>query len=144
MEKVRKGALLLLLLFTFQLTCLFCSRGNLSQLQCMLMFKPHAHLCKVLPACLCLFWKVELDSHCCQKNSTLPVDINVVFGVFLIWANSGTDRSFKNVELVIHAFSPSTWEANKGGQMSEFKASLIYRESSRSARATQRNPVKKM
>ena len=30
-----------------------------------------------------------------------------------------------------------------GRQMSEFKASLVYRESSRTARVTQRNPVSK-
>jgi hypothetical protein len=30
-----------------------------------------------------------------------------------------------------------------GRQISEFKASLVYRESSRTARATQRNPVSK-
>jgi hypothetical protein len=33
--------------------------------------------------------------------------------------------------VVAHAFSPSTWE---------FEASLVYRVSSRTARATQRNP----
>jgi hypothetical protein len=31
----------------------------------------------------------------------------------------------------------------RGGQISEFKASLVYRVSSRTARATQRNPVSK-
>jgi hypothetical protein len=31
----------------------------------------------------------------------------------------------------------------RGGQISEFKASLVYRVSSRIARATQRNPVSK-
>jgi hypothetical protein len=31
----------------------------------------------------------------------------------------------------------------RGRQISEFKASLVYRVSSRSARATQRNPVSK-
>jgi hypothetical protein len=31
----------------------------------------------------------------------------------------------------------------RGRQISEFKASLVYRESSRTARATQRNPVSK-
>jgi hypothetical protein len=38
--------------------------------------------------------------------------------------------------LVAHAFNPGTWEA-------EFKANLIYRVSSRTARAIQRNPVSK-
>jgi hypothetical protein len=42
--------------------------------------------------------------------------------------------------VVAHAFNPSTWEAEAGGS-SEFEASLVYRVSSRTARATQRNPV---
>jgi hypothetical protein len=41
-----------------------------------------------------------------------------------------------------HTFNPSTWEAEAGGFF-EFKASLVYRVSSRTARATQRNPVSK-
>jgi hypothetical protein len=36
-------------------------------------------------------------------------------------------------------FNPSTWEAEAGG--SEFKASLVYRASSRIPRATQRSPI---
>jgi hypothetical protein len=36
--------------------------------------------------------------------------------------------------VVVHAFNPSTWEA---------EASLVYRVSSRTARAIQRNPVSK-
>jgi hypothetical protein len=39
--------------------------------------------------------------------------------------------------VVAHAFSPSTQE------ISEFEASLVYTVSSRTARATQRNPVSK-
>jgi hypothetical protein len=42
---------------------------------------------------------------------------------------------------VAHAFNPSTQEAEAGGF--EFKASLVYKVSSRTARATQRNPVSK-
>ena len=41
-----------------------------------------------------------------------------------------------------HTFSPSTWEA-KAGEDHEFEASLVYRASSRTARATQKNPVSK-
>jgi hypothetical protein len=41
----------------------------------------------------------------------------------------------------VHAFNLSTWEAEAG--KSEFKASLVYRVSSKTARATQRNPVSK-
>jgi hypothetical protein len=36
--------------------------------------------------------------------------------------------------VVVHAFNPSTWEA---------EASLVYRVSSRTTRAIQRNPVSK-
>ena len=40
---------------------------------------------------------------------------------------------------VAHTFNSSTWEAEAG--RSEFEASLVYSISSRTARATQRNPV---
>jgi hypothetical protein len=43
--------------------------------------------------------------------------------------------------MVAHAFNPSTREAEAGRFLSE--AILIYRVSSRPARATQRNPVSK-
>jgi hypothetical protein len=43
--------------------------------------------------------------------------------------------------MVTHAFDLSTRE--RGRQTSEFEASLIYRVSSRTARAIQRNPVSK-
>ena len=42
----------------------------------------------------------------------------------------------------MHAFNPSTWEAEAGG-FSEFEASLVYKVSSRTARVIQRNPVSK-
>jgi hypothetical protein len=41
--------------------------------------------------------------------------------------------------VVAHAFDPST----QGRQISEFEASLVYKVSSRTARAIQRNPVSK-
>jgi hypothetical protein len=41
--------------------------------------------------------------------------------------------------VVVHAFNPRV----RGRQISEFKISLVYRVSSRTARATQRNPVSK-
>jgi hypothetical protein len=44
--------------------------------------------------------------------------------------------------VVAHAFNPSTREAEAGGSL-EFEASLVYRVSSRTARAIQRNPVSK-
>ena len=43
--------------------------------------------------------------------------------------------------MVAHAFDSSTWEAEAG--RFEFKASLVYRVNSRTARATQGNPVSK-
>ena len=44
--------------------------------------------------------------------------------------------------VVAHAFNPSIWEAEAGG-ISEFEASLVYKVSSRTARAIQRNPASK-
>jgi hypothetical protein len=44
--------------------------------------------------------------------------------------------------VVVHTFNPSTWEA-VADRISEFKASLVYRLSYRTDRATQRNPVSK-
>ena len=40
-----------------------------------------------------------------------------------------------------YTFNPSTWEAEAEG--SQFEASLVYRSNSRTASATQRNPVSK-
>ena len=42
--------------------------------------------------------------------------------------------------IVVHAFNRSTWEAEADGSLSS-EASLVYRTSFRTARATQRNPV---
>ena len=44
--------------------------------------------------------------------------------------------------MVAHTFDPSTWEAEGDGSL-DFKANLVYRVSSRTAMATQRNPVSK-
>jgi hypothetical protein len=44
--------------------------------------------------------------------------------------------------VMAHDFNPSTL-GGRGRQISEFEASLVYRVSSRTARATQRNPVSK-
>jgi hypothetical protein len=49
----------------------------------------------------------------------------------------------KKAGVVVHTFNPSTQEAEAGRQISEFEASLVYRVSSRTARAIQRNPVSK-
>jgi hypothetical protein len=45
--------------------------------------------------------------------------------------------------MLAHAFNPSTREAEAGGFLSSRPACLVYRVSSRTARATQRNPVSK-
>jgi hypothetical protein len=52
-------------------------------------------------------------------------------------------RFFKKPGVVAHAFNPSTWEAEAGGFLSSRPAWSTYRVSSRTARATQRNPVLK-
>ena len=44
--------------------------------------------------------------------------------------------------MVVHAFNPSTGEAETGRSL-ELEARLIYRVSSRTARTTQRNPISK-
>ena len=44
--------------------------------------------------------------------------------------------------VVVPAFNPSTW-GGRGRWISEFKVILVYRVSSRTARAIQRNPVSK-
>ena len=44
--------------------------------------------------------------------------------------------------MVVHAFNPSTWEAEAGEFLSS-EASLVYKVSSRTARAIKRNPVSK-
>jgi hypothetical protein len=51
---------------------------------------------------------------------------------------------FVSQAVVAHAFNPSTWEAGgRGRWISEFKASLIYKVNSRTARATQSKPCLK-
>jgi hypothetical protein len=45
--------------------------------------------------------------------------------------------------VVAHAFNPSAREAEALRRISEFEASLVYKVSSRTARAIQRNPVSK-
>ncbi|EGW07661.1 hypothetical protein I79_013644 [Cricetulus griseus] len=42
---------------------------------------------------------------------------------------------------MVHTFNPSTRGRQRQEDLCEFKASLVYRASSRTARATQRNSV---
>ena len=44
--------------------------------------------------------------------------------------------------VMVALLNPSTWEG-RGRKISEFEANLVYRVSSRTDRATQRNPVSK-
>jgi hypothetical protein len=46
--------------------------------------------------------------------------------------------------MVAHAFSFSIWETEADETLCKFKASLIYRMNSNTARDTQRNPVLKL
>jgi outer membrane biosynthesis protein TonB len=58
---------------------------------------------------------------------------------------NGTSLSFKILSgqaVVVHAFNPGTLEA-EAGRFLQFKASLVYRVSSRTARAIKRNSVSK-
>ena len=45
--------------------------------------------------------------------------------------------------MVAHAFNPKTQQTEEEADLSELETSLIYRVSSRTAKATQRNPVSK-
>lgn len=43
--------------------------------------------------------------------------------------------------MVALAFSPTQHSGNRGRGISEFKATLLYKSSSRTGRASQRNPI---
>ena len=45
--------------------------------------------------------------------------------------------------VLVHTFSLRTQEAEAGGLLTGFEASLVYKMSCRTVRATQRNPVQK-
>ena len=55
--------------------------------------------------------------------------------------NSNSTEKLDPPGVVVHTFNPSTWVAEAGRRISELEASLVYRMSSRTVRATQRNPV---
>ena len=54
----------------------------------------------------------------------------------------GTKYDGWQLDMVVHVFNSSTWEAEASG-FPEFKPSLVYRASFRTARATQKNPGSK-
>jgi hypothetical protein len=60
-----------------------------------------------------------------------------------VWATKpGFKFFFTSWAVVAHTFNPSTWEAETS-RFPSSRHSLVYRVSSRTARATQRNPVSK-
>jgi hypothetical protein len=60
-----------------------------------------------------------------------------------IWRLALVNKQTISWAVVVHAFNPSTWLGGRGRWISEFEASLVYKVSSRTARAIQRNPVSK-
>jgi hypothetical protein len=56
-------------------------------------------------------------------------------------ADVGNSRLEEEPGVVVHAFNPSTWEA-EGRRISELEASLVYEVSSRTARATHKQTNK--
>jgi hypothetical protein len=58
------------------------------------------------------------------------------------WEARSVTKQFYKLGMVAHAFNPRHL-GGRGRRISEFEASLVYRVSSRTARAIQRNPVLK-
>jgi hypothetical protein len=54
--------------------------------------------------------------------------------------NLRTQETEAEPGVVAHTFNPSAWKEEAGGFL-EFEVNLVYRMSSRTARAIQRNPV---
>jgi hypothetical protein len=61
-------------------------------------------------------------------------------GVFLALVLRASEIAPEHQAVVAHAFNPSTW-GSRGRRIYEFQAILVYKVSSRTARAIQRNPV---
>jgi hypothetical protein len=68
-------------------------------------------------------------------------NLSIIFQVSFYCLKNKIKISISSRAVVAHAFNSSTWEAEAGGF--EFSASLVYRVSSRTARATRRNPASK-
>jgi hypothetical protein len=60
----------------------------------------------------------------------------------IVTKNTEVNVVIKRSILMVHTFNPKHL-GGRGRQISEFQASLVYRVNSRTARATQRNPVSK-
>ena len=73
-----------------------------------------------------------------KKPAAIQATLSGIFQTTCIKdSKSKTDYS-----VVMHTFNPSTWKAEAQADLCEFKARLVYKESSRTNRAvTQRNPV---
>jgi hypothetical protein len=56
-------------------------------------------------------------------------------------STSWIKKTPKKLGMVAHTFNASSWEAEAGRTLCEFEASLVYTVSSRTARATQGDPV---
>jgi hypothetical protein len=61
---------------------------------------------------------------------------------FILTFNFSPIRNIFSLAVVAHAFNPSHL-GGRDRRISEFEASLVYKVSSRTARATQKNPVLK-
>jgi hypothetical protein len=75
-------------------------------------------------------------------RQALPRGTGAGAGAGAVAAGEGETRVILSPGVVVHAFNPKTQEAEAGG-LSEFEASLVYKVSSRTARAIQRTPDSK-
>ena len=64
-------------------------------------------------------------------------------GLFLIPAQKIKLRKRRAVVSVAHAFNPIILRKQRQAELCEFQAKVVYKASSRTARAAQRNPVSK-
>jgi hypothetical protein len=83
----------------------------------------------------------QLSSQCDVRLWACRAGENIVLFEPSLWPDvpeEAVRNSYRDRAVVAHAFNPS-----KGRQISELEASLVYRVSSSTTRATQRNPVLK-
>lgn len=91
-----------------------------------------------------MYSKPDPVTHTHNYNTIeFKITLNYIYSEFKA-SLSYLERKKKNHSqvVVVHAFNLSTLEAEAGGS-TEFKASLVYRTSSKIAWATQRNPLLK-
>jgi hypothetical protein len=77
-------------------------------------------------------------------STKYPTPNNIKLTMSNVKSYHQTQKRYRNCKpgVVAHAFNPST-QGGRGRRISEFEASLVYKVSSRTARAIQRNPVSK-